>query len=57
MKHYIPTAADLLEMSLNNFADHAQELEHKMPQMTPDQRAAFIRICQNIAGMEQQEAA
>jgi nitrate/TMAO reductase-like tetraheme cytochrome c subunit len=55
--NYIPTAADLLEMSLNNFADHAQELEHKMPQMTREQRAAFIRICHNIAGMENREAA
>jgi hypothetical protein len=57
MNHYTPTAADLLEMSLFHFADHARELEAKIPQMTDLQRAAFIRICQNIAGMEQQEAA
>jgi hypothetical protein len=55
--NYHPTAADLLEMSLFHFADHARELEAKIPQMTELQRAAFIRICQNIAGMENREAA
>lgn len=49
--NYIPTASDLLEMSIHNFQDHAQELEHKMPQMTPEQREAFIQICQSIAEM------
>lgn len=57
MKHYLPTAADLLEMSLYGFEEHAQELKHKIGEMTPEQRAAFFRICRNIAGMEQQGAA
>jgi hypothetical protein len=55
--NYIPNASDLLEMSLWNFAEHAKELEQKMPQMTPEQRRAFIGICARIANMEQQAAA
>jgi hypothetical protein len=55
--NYIPTKADLLEMSLAHFADHAEELRQKFGQMTPEQRSAFIQICSNIAGMSERKAA
>lgn len=49
---YIPTAQDLLEMSLVCFADHAEELRGQFDKLSDEQRAALVRICRNIAEME-----
>lgn len=52
-----PDKEALIDMALNTFEDHLLYLRAKMPEMTKDQRQAFIRICASIASMDQKEAA
>jgi hypothetical protein len=55
--NHIPTKADLLDMSLWSFADHALELLGKWGQMTAEQQSAMLKIANSIANVQDKEAA
>ncbi len=55
--NYIPSKADLLDMSLANFQQHVVELLSKWPEMTPAQRKEFREIGMSILTDEKREAA
>lgn len=48
-----PTPSDLIDMSLYSVAEQVSELQQKWPEMSDEQRRAFIEICGRIAEMEQ----
>jgi hypothetical protein len=52
-----PDKEALIDMSLHTFEGHLADLQAKLPDMTEDQRRAFIGICARIAGMEEKAAA
>lgn len=52
-----PDKEALIDMALNDLEDELEYLRQRIPQMTEKQRQAFIRICANIAAMDQKEAA
>lgn len=57
MNLYQPTKADLLDMSLANFQQHAAELLGKWLEMTPDQKREFRAIGMSILTDESHERA
>lgn len=54
---YEPTRADLLDMSLHSFREHASELVSKWDQLTLEQRKEFREIAMSILTSQNREAA
>ncbi len=52
-----PDKEALIDLALNGLEADLAYLCQRLPEMTSDQRRAFIMICARIAGMEEQEAA